>query len=91
MVLEEGLEPTLLSEPDPKSGASANFAIRALSTNWLSLGWGTRLKETIRVHGTSERLRDDFHISGKALKRMEQSQGIQSDIHWRVNPAFKRK
>jgi hypothetical protein len=25
------------------------------------------------------------------LKRMEQSQGIQSDIHWRVNPAFKRK
>ena len=28
-MLEEGLEPTLLSEPDPKSGASANFAIRA--------------------------------------------------------------
>ena len=26
---EEGLEPTLLAEPDPKSGASANFAIRA--------------------------------------------------------------
>lgn|GEM_PF-5987118 len=28
-VLEEGLEPTLLSELDPKSSASANFAIRA--------------------------------------------------------------
>jgi hypothetical protein len=28
MVGEEGLEPTLLSEPDPKSGASANFATR---------------------------------------------------------------
>ncbi len=28
-VLEEGLEPTHLSVPDPKSGASANFAIRA--------------------------------------------------------------
>ena len=27
---EEGLEPTLLAEPDPKSGASANFAIRAI-------------------------------------------------------------
>ncbi len=27
---EEGLEPTLLAEPDPKSGASANFAIRAM-------------------------------------------------------------
>ena len=33
MVLEEGLEPTLLSEPDPKSGASANFAIRASLTS----------------------------------------------------------
>jgi hypothetical protein len=30
-MLEEGLEPTLLSEPDPKSGASANFATRAVS------------------------------------------------------------
>ncbi len=28
-MLEEGLEPTLLAEPDPKSGASANFATRA--------------------------------------------------------------
>ena len=28
-VLGEGLEPTLLAEPDPKSGASANFATRA--------------------------------------------------------------
>ncbi len=26
---EEGLEPTLLAEPDPKSGASTNFATRA--------------------------------------------------------------
>ena len=30
-VLGEGLEPTLLAEPDPKSGASANFATRAQS------------------------------------------------------------
>ena len=28
-MLEEGLEPPPLSGPDPKSGASANFAIRA--------------------------------------------------------------
>ncbi len=28
-MLGEGLEPTLLAEPDPKSGASANFATRA--------------------------------------------------------------
>jgi integrase len=32
-VLEEGLEPTHLSVPDPKSGASANFAIRATLLN----------------------------------------------------------
>ncbi len=29
-VLGVGLEPTFLAEPDPKSGASANFATRAL-------------------------------------------------------------
>ena len=28
---EEGLEPPRLSTPDPKSGASANFAIRAFA------------------------------------------------------------
>ena len=28
-VLGVGLEPTFLAEPDPKSGASANFATRA--------------------------------------------------------------
>ena len=29
-VLGVGLEPTFLAEPDPKSGASANFATRAV-------------------------------------------------------------
>jgi hypothetical protein len=29
MVRVRGLEPLLLAEPDPKSGASANFATRA--------------------------------------------------------------
>ena len=29
-MLGVGLEPTFLAEPDPKSGASANFATRAL-------------------------------------------------------------
>jgi hypothetical protein len=34
----EGLEPTRISPPDPKSGASANSAIRALlSANYLVL------------------------------------------------------
>jgi len=54
MVLEEGLEPTLLTEPDPKSGASANFAIRASLRRWLSFGSGTRRKEGPR-HSSSPR------------------------------------
>ena len=29
-MLGVGLEPTFLAEPDPKSGASANFATRAM-------------------------------------------------------------
>ena len=32
-VLGVGLEPTFLAEPDPKSGASANFATRAFFVN----------------------------------------------------------
>ena len=34
-MLGEGLEPTLLAEPDPKSGASASSATRALG-GWLA-------------------------------------------------------
>ena len=33
LVRKRGLEPPRLAAPDPKSGASANFAISALSKN----------------------------------------------------------
>ena len=37
MVRERGLEPLRIAPPDPKSGASANFATPALITNGLHL------------------------------------------------------
>ena len=38
MVDEEGLEPSLLTEPDPKSGAAANYATRPYPLYYMYLG-----------------------------------------------------
>ena len=47
MVRVRGLEPLLLSEPDPKSGASANFATRA--TVWENVLQSTRAQALIFI------------------------------------------
>lgn len=44
-VLGVGLEPTFLAEPDPKSGASANFATRACKMD----RWTRRRAEGVHI------------------------------------------
>lgn len=47
----EGLEPTLLAEPDPKSGASANFATRAMGEKGILNGGVVTSNKEIMQHG----------------------------------------